>query len=276
MAGGRGLARGPAVSSLYEPRARPRCRRPARRLARPLRDPRRGAAVRRRQLARAPTRGDRARLAELQDAWASRLVGGWDDWLDLPLRVGDLLAEHVLGARPGEVVCCDSVTVNLYKLATAALDVCPGAIVACAADFPTDRYVLAGRGGAGWPRVRRGGRADGRGGRGRGRRGGRGRARLAVARRLPDRRADRPRCRACGRPRARRADAVGSLALGRRGRDRPRRPCRPRRRLHLQVPRRWPGRAAYLYVREGLQEQLRSPIQGWFGQVDQFGDGPGL
>ena len=36
-------------------------------------------------------------------------------------RVGDLLAEHVLGARPGEVLVCDRVTVNLYKLAGAVL-----------------------------------------------------------------------------------------------------------------------------------------------------------
>ena len=31
-----------------------------------------------------------------------------------------------------------------------------------------------------------------------------------------------------------------------------------------------PGAPAYLYVRGELQESLRSPIQGWFGQRDQF------
>lgn len=31
-----------------------------------------------------------------------------------------------------------------------------------------------------------------------------------------------------------------------------------------------PGAPAFLYVREGLQEELRSPIQGWFGQREQF------
>jgi kynureninase len=35
-----------------------------------------------------------------------------------------------------------------------------------------------------------------------------------------------------------------------------------------------PGAPAFLYVRRDLQEQLRSPIQGWFGQRDQFGMGP--
>ena len=31
-----------------------------------------------------------------------------------------------------------------------------------------------------------------------------------------------------------------------------------------------PGGAAYLYVAEAEQEKLRTPIQGWFGQDDQF------
>ena len=31
-----------------------------------------------------------------------------------------------------------------------------------------------------------------------------------------------------------------------------------------------PGAPAFLYVREELQEGLRTPIQGWFGQRDQF------
>jgi kynureninase len=35
-----------------------------------------------------------------------------------------------------------------------------------------------------------------------------------------------------------------------------------------------PGAPAFLYVRRALQEQLRQPIQGWFGQRDQFAMGP--
>ena len=35
-----------------------------------------------------------------------------------------------------------------------------------------------------------------------------------------------------------------------------------------------PGAPAFLYVRRDLQEELRSPIQGWFGQKDQFAMGP--
>ena len=44
------------------------------------------------------------------------------EWIELPRAVGDLLGRAVLGARPGEVVVSDSTTVNLYKLAAAALD----------------------------------------------------------------------------------------------------------------------------------------------------------
>ena len=35
-----------------------------------------------------------------------------------------------------------------------------------------------------------------------------------------------------------------------------------------------PGAPAFLYVREDLQDRLRQPIWGWFGQRDQFAMGP--
>jgi kynureninase len=35
-----------------------------------------------------------------------------------------------------------------------------------------------------------------------------------------------------------------------------------------------PGAPAFLYVRRGLQDELRPPIQGWFAQRDQFEMGP--
>jgi kynureninase len=88
----------------------------------------------------------REMLGALVDEWGSRLVGGWHDWIDLPERVGDELARAALGARPGEVIVSDSTTVNLFKLASAALDVANDAraIVTDAHNFPTDRYVLEG------------------------------------------------------------------------------------------------------------------------------------
>jgi kynureninase len=86
----------------------------------------------------------RDRLAELTSRWGSELVGGWHDWIDLPEKIGDLLADGVLGARPGEVIVTDSVTVNLFKLAGAVLATREGAIVTDSENFPTDRYVLDG------------------------------------------------------------------------------------------------------------------------------------
>ena len=57
-----------------------------------------------------------------------------------------MLGEHLVGAAAGQVLVCDSVTVNLYKLACAALDARPGRDVIITDDdnFPTDRYVLEG------------------------------------------------------------------------------------------------------------------------------------
>ena len=62
------------------------------------------------------------------------------------LPAGDLIGAQLLGARPGEVIVCDSTSVNLYKLATAALGARPGRTVIVTDDdnFPSDRYVLQG------------------------------------------------------------------------------------------------------------------------------------
>jgi len=95
-------------------------------------------------LGRLPT-ATRERLGAMTAEWGDRLVGGWPDWIDAPVRTGDLLAEHVLGAGPGEVVVCDSTTVNLFKLVGAALEARgAGALVTDRGNFPTDRYVLEG------------------------------------------------------------------------------------------------------------------------------------
>jgi kynureninase len=90
----------------------------------------------------------RDRLAEVAAEWGDRLIAGWDEWIDAPRRAGDVLAEGVLGARPGEVLVCDSTTVNLYKLCAGALDAyrlsAQRAVVTDSDNFPTDRYVLEG------------------------------------------------------------------------------------------------------------------------------------
>jgi kynureninase len=85
-------------------------------------------------------------LGLIVDRWGSQLVEAWHDWIDLPDRVGDELAHAALGAGPGEVIVSDSASVNLYKLASAALAAGDGgrAIVTDRDNFPSDRYVLDG------------------------------------------------------------------------------------------------------------------------------------
>lgn len=78
--------------------------------------------------------------------WGARLIEGWDEWMDLPRRIGDLLASELLGAPGGSVVVSDSTSVNLYKLAAGALSARPGrqTIVTDTTNFPTNRYVMEG------------------------------------------------------------------------------------------------------------------------------------
>jgi len=79
--------------------------------------------------------------------WGDRLIRSWNErWQTLPQKVGDFLGEHFLGAAPGQVVVSDSTSVNLYKLASAALDARPdrSVIISDLHNFPTDRYILEG------------------------------------------------------------------------------------------------------------------------------------
>ncbi|MGI9093933.1 MAG: kynureninase [Mycobacteriales bacterium] len=78
--------------------------------------------------------------------WGRGLVGSWQGWVEQATRVGDLIGTELLGAAAGEVAVSDSTSVNLYKLAAAALGAHPDRRVIVTDDdnFPTDRYVLAG------------------------------------------------------------------------------------------------------------------------------------
>jgi kynureninase len=80
-----------------------------------------------------------------KDQWGDRLIRSWNEgWWDLQLRLGDLLAP-IVGARPGEVMISDSTSVNLYKLAHAAVTSMPtdrDVIVTDDLNFPSDVYIL--------------------------------------------------------------------------------------------------------------------------------------
>ena len=74
-----------------------------------------------------------------------RLVGGWEDWIELPVRVGDRIGE-VIGARSGETLACDSTTVNLYKLTWAGLNLSPIAASCSSTSRTSQRSATCSRG----------------------------------------------------------------------------------------------------------------------------------
>jgi kynureninase len=90
-------------------------------------------------------KGARERLHGVIDEWGDQMVSGWPEWIDAPTRTGDALA-GILGARRGQVLVTDSTTVNLYKLVHALLDADPSLrrLATDRENFPTDRYVLEG------------------------------------------------------------------------------------------------------------------------------------
>jgi kynureninase len=231
-------------------------------------------------LGRLPVR-TQARIADVVDQdWGVGLVRSWDTWLPLPRQAGEMLGEHLLGAAPGQVLVCDSATVNLYKLAMAALDAQRGRDVIITDDdnFPTDRYVLEGI-------------ARQRG------------CELRVIATDPDEGLDPATlaealddrvalvslshvayrsgalvdmaavteqvhqagglvlwdlCHAVGSVPVE-LDACGAdLAIG----------------CTYKYVNAGPGAPAFLYVRQDLQQRLHQPIWGWFGQRDQFAMGP--
>ncbi|CAB4564337.1 MAG: aminotransferase class V-fold PLP-dependent enzyme [Actinobacteria bacterium] len=82
----------------------------------------------------------------LTQEWGREIVTGWSHWVDEAQPAGDLLGRSVLGAGPGQVLVCDTTSVNFYQLCLAAINARPGrkTIITDAANFPTDRYILAG------------------------------------------------------------------------------------------------------------------------------------
>ena len=78
--------------------------------------------------------------------WGPEVVTGWSHWVDEAQPTGDLLGKAALGAAPGQVLVCDTTSVNFYQLCLAAIHARPGrkTIITDVANFPTDRYILDG------------------------------------------------------------------------------------------------------------------------------------
>ncbi len=79
--------------------------------------------------------------------WGEDLIRSWNtnDWIHLPRRLGDKIST-IIGAQAGEVIVADSTSVNLFKLAAAAIKLNPGRrkIITEPGNFPTDLYILQG------------------------------------------------------------------------------------------------------------------------------------
>jgi len=89
--------------------------------------------------------------AVIDDEWRGGLIRSWNGagWFALPRRLGDKLAPLV-GAAAGETVVTDTISINLFKLLSAALreadarDASRRVIVSERANFPTDLYIAQG------------------------------------------------------------------------------------------------------------------------------------
>lgn len=83
----------------------------------------------------------------VEQEWGEGLIRSWNDagWFAMGARVGARIAPLV-GAQPHEVIACDTVSVNLFKLISAALMMRPGrkVILSEPGNFPTDIYMIEG------------------------------------------------------------------------------------------------------------------------------------
>ena len=82
----------------------------------------------------------------IDEEWGSDLIRGWNKgWWEAPHRVGDKIGK-LIGAEAGQVIVTDTVSNNLFKLATAALTHQPNRkrIITDTFNFPSDLYILQG------------------------------------------------------------------------------------------------------------------------------------
>ena len=83
----------------------------------------------------------------VQKQWGEDLIASWNahDWIDLPLAVGNQISK-LIGAAENSVVCCDNLSINLYKAILAALELNPTCTLICVEEqqFPSDNYIAAG------------------------------------------------------------------------------------------------------------------------------------
>ena len=83
----------------------------------------------------------------VKQQWGQDLITSWNKhkWISLPQLVGDKIG-NLIGAKNGQVICCDSISINLFKVLSAALKMRPERkVIATTRDnFPTDIYMVQG------------------------------------------------------------------------------------------------------------------------------------
>ena len=198
-------------------------------------------------------------LGDFEKSWGRDLIAGWNNgWYTLSERLGAKIAS-LIGAKANEVIVCDSTSINLFKLAHAALSVQrPNGrktIVSNLTNFPSDLYVLQGLG-----EVRTFESLDEQ------------TSLVSLSHvefksgALLDMASETKRAHNHGALMLwDLSHSVGAIPINLND-------CQ----VDLAVGCTYkylnggPGAPAFIYIREDLQDQMMSPIQGWFGQHDPF------
>lgn len=83
----------------------------------------------------------------VETQWGRDLIKSWNQhgWIDLPASVGEKIA-RLIGAAPGQTICCDSTSVNLFKLLSVALNMQGERCIVLSQqdNFPSDLYMVEG------------------------------------------------------------------------------------------------------------------------------------
>ncbi len=82
----------------------------------------------------------------IERQWGQRLIRGWNEgWIELQAQIGGKIGQ-LIGADADEVIVADSTSINLFKLALAAVNYHNGRskIITDDLNFPSDLYILQG------------------------------------------------------------------------------------------------------------------------------------
>lgn len=97
-------------------------------------------------LGRLPRRTVQFMRQAIEYDWGERLIRLWNDgWVNTPTSLGAKIAK-LIGAGEDEVLVTEATSINLFKLAVAALQARPGRtkIISDEFNFPSDLYILQG------------------------------------------------------------------------------------------------------------------------------------